>query len=264
MELTTIIGIAAGVIAVIFAMIFKHIHFEVFINPAAIFVIFVGTGASVLNAFTGRELKNLGALFGLVFKAGDDESVSLTTVRKLVDIAQEVRRDGMLAIEPKLPGIEDPFLRKGLQMVVDGANGEFIKDVLFSEIDEMEERHSINASIFSQAGAYAPTLGVLGAVFGLIAAMGNISDTHLMAEAVAAAFIATILGIFTGYVLWTPFANKLKMKSKQEAQGKRLVVEGVLSIQNGESPALVMDRLKAMLPQRQQDILNRESEGAAK
>ncbi|MDR1208833.1 MAG: flagellar motor stator protein MotA [Clostridiales bacterium] len=261
MELTTILGIIVGVIAVVFAMIFKHISFSVFINPAALFVIFVGTAASILNAFTGRELKTLGKLFGLLFSAR--KSNSLEIVRTFSDIAQAVRKDGVLAIEPRIAEIGDPFMKKGLQMVVDGAKGEFIQEVLSSEIDEMEERHSVNASIFSQAGSYAPTLGVLGAVFGLIAAMSNIDNTELMAEAVAAAFIATILGIFTGYVLWNPFANKLKMKSKQEAGEKRIIIEGILSLQNGESPQIVMDRLKAMLPLSHQEILNRESEAAA-
>ena len=116
----------------------------------------------------------------------------------------------------------------------------------------MEKRHEINASIFSSAGTYAPTLGVLGAVFGLIAAMSHIDDTDAMAEAIAAAFIATILGIFTGYVLWNPFAKKLKVKSQQEAMIKTMIVTGLLSIQKGDNTLLVKDKLLAMLPKKQQ------------
>ena len=132
-------------------------------------------------------------------------------------------------------------------MVVDSASEDYIRDVLSIEMEQIRERHGMNASIFSQAGMYAPTLGVLGAVFGLIAAMGNINDTMAMSEAIAAAFMATILGIFTGYVLWNPFANKLKLKDKHEMVEKKIILEGVLSILNGDHPDMIKDKLMSFL-----------------
>lgn len=256
MEITTLLGIIVGFIAVIGAMIFKHISFSVFLNPAAFFVIFVGTVATILNSYPGKNLKNLGALFRVLFtkqKGLTEEEV----IKLMVDLSNEARKDGLLSLEAKLEEIDDPFIKKGIRMVIDGMADDIISDILGQEIAAMEERHEINASIFSSAGMYAPTLGVLGAVFGLIAAMSHIDNTEAMAEAIAAAFIATILGIFTGYVLWNPFAKKLKVKTQEEVMIKSMAIEGLLSLQKGESPTVIKEKLVSLLPQSQQEqILN--------
>lgn len=137
-------------------------------------------------------------------------------------------------------------------------DSEVIADILGTEVAAMEARHEENAGIFSSAGMYAPTLGVLGAVFGLIAAMSHIDDTEAMAEAIAAAFIATILGIFTGYVLWNPFAKKLKVKSHEEALVKSMAIEGILSLQKGESPIVIKEKLLSILPYAEQEKILEE------
>lgn len=252
MEKTTVFGLIAGLVAVIGAMIFKHISFTVFLNPAAFFVIIIGTIATVLNSYPGENLKSLGALFKILFtKQKGISEVEIITL--IVDLSNVARKEGLLALEGKVSDIEDPFIRKGLRLVVDGMDQELIADILESEITAMEARHEVNASIFSSAGMYAPTLGVLGAVFGLIAAMSHIDDTEAMSEAIAAAFIATILGIFTGYVLWNPFAKKLRVKSHEEAMVKSMAVEGILSLQKGESPIMVQEKLLSTLPQKKQE-----------
>lgn len=256
MELSSILGMILGIVSVVGAMIFKEVSFDVFNNPAALLVIFVGTMASVLNSFTMGELKNVGKLFGLVFtSSGDPLKTKINVINQLVELSTEARKEGILSLEAKADTIEDLFLRKGLKMIVDGADHDYIFDVLSIEIEAMEERHALNASIFSSAGAYAPTLGVLGAVFGLIAAMGSIDNVDVMAHAISAAFIATILGIFTGYVMWNPFANKLKVKSKHEVSEKKLIIEGLLSIQKGDSPTMIKDKLTALLSKTDQKLL---------
>jgi chemotaxis protein MotA len=252
MEITTILGIIVGITAIVFAMIFKGISFTVFNNPAALFVIFVGTAATILNAYPGKNLKVLGSLFKILFtKQKTAEPVEL--IKLMTSLATEARKEGLLSLEVKASEIEDPFIKKGIRMVVDGMSEEYIIDVLGTEIEAMEERHHMNASIFSSAGMYAPTLGVLGAVFGLIAAMSHIDDIEVMSHAIAAAFIATILGIFTGYVLWNPFATKLKVKSKEEVLVKGMIIEGLLSIQKGDSPMMVQEKLLSVLSQAEQN-----------
>ncbi len=253
MELTSLAGIVVGFIAIIGAMIFKHISFSVFLNPAAIFVILV---ACILNAFPGKDLKNLGKLFKIIFTK-DSASVNrkIEIINTLEEFATIAHQEGILALEEKTEQITDQFLKKAMQMTVDGAEYEYMTEALGTEMQEIEERHNLNASIFSQAGTYAPTLGVLGAVFGLIAAMGSIDDTAAMAEAIAAAFIATILGIFTGYVLWNPFANKLKMKNKHEMIEKRMIVEGVMEISKGVSPTLLRNKLISFLSETEKKSL---------
>lgn len=255
MELTTLIGVVAGIVAVVGAMIFKHISFAVLVNPAAIFVIFVGTAASVLNSFPGENLKSLGKLFKILFTK-QKLITELEIIEMMINLSSISKTGGLLALESKIEEISDPFIQKGIRMVVDGSEADTITDILEAEITAMEKRHETNASIFASAGMYAPTLGVLGAVFGLIAAMSHIDDTEAMAEAIAAAFVATILGIFTGYVLWNPFAKKLKVKSQNEVMLKGMVVEGLLSIQRGDAPFMLKEKLLAVLPaSRQAKIL---------
>lgn len=257
MDITTLLGIIVGFIAVIGAMIFKHISFTVFLNPAAFFVIFVGTVATILNSYPSENLKNIGKLFKILFTK--QKGISEIEIIKLItELANITRKDGLLALEKKLNDIEDPFIKKGIRLVIDGMDEESIIDILGSEISAMEERHETNASIFSSAGMYAPTLGVLGAVFGLIAAMSHIDDTEAMAEAIAAAFIATILGIFTGYVLWNPFAKKLKVKSQREVLIKTMIIEGLISLQKGQSAMVIQEKLLSVFPSSAQEKLVEE------
>ena len=251
-EFTTMFGIIVGIIAVVGAMIFKHISFSVLINPAAFLVIFVGTAATILNAYPGRDLKNLGKLFKILFTTDKSIGNERHIIEKILELSERSRKEGLLSLETTLATVDEPFMAKALRMIIDAHTEEHVRDVLTGEIDAMVERHNNNASIFTSAGMYAPTLGVLGAVFGLIAAMRHIDNTQAMSEAIAAAFIATILGIFTGYVLWTPFATKLKTKSKHEAFEKMLIIEGMLSVQRGEPPMIVKEKLISLLPNTEQ------------
>lgn len=247
MDKTTLIGIVMGFIAVGAGMIYKGVSLEVLLNPAAILIILLGTMAAVIIAFPTSEIKRVPMLLKVLFK--EEKLINPTDLIKMFsDWAQLARKEGLLALEVKTNEIDDSFLRSGLSLAVDGQSADYIRDVLSEEIEAMEERHHSGALIFTQAGTYAPTLGVLGAVIGLIAALGNMNDTDTLGEAISAAFVATLLGIFTGYVLWHPFANKLKRKSKQEAKMKSLMIEGILSILEGEAPRVIEQKLASYLP----------------
>lgn len=247
MDKTSFIGVILGIVAVGVGMFLKGVGPSALINPAAILIIFVGTMAAVTIAFPTSEIKRVPKLFGVVFK----EQVLLPApelIRMFSDWAQLARKEGLLALEAQTNNVEDAFLRNGLSLAVDGQSADYIRDVLSEEIEAMEDRHRAGAQIFSQAGTYAPTLGVLGAVVGLIAALANMDNTDELGKAISAAFIATLLGIFTGYVLWHPFANKLKRKSQQEANLKYMMIEGILSILEGEAPRVIEQKLASYLP----------------
>ncbi|MFB6468256.1 flagellar motor stator protein MotA [Cytobacillus sp. Hz8] len=248
MDKTSIIGIILALIGIGYGMFLKGVSPTVVVtNPAAILIIIAGTAAAVTIAFPTNEIKKVPKLFAIVFK--EQKLIPTTELIKMFsDWAQLARKEGLLALEVKTNEIEDEFLKNGLSLAVDGQSADYIRDVLTEEIDAMEERHQSGALIFSQAGTYAPTLGVLGAVVGLIAALGNMADTDTLGHAISAAFIATLLGIFTGYVLWHPFANKLKRKSKQEAKIKHMMIEGILSILEGEAPRVIEQKLASYLP----------------
>ncbi|MCU9612397.1 flagellar motor stator protein MotA [Caldibacillus lycopersici] len=247
MDKSSIIGVIFGIVAIGVGMVLKGVSPEVLVNPAAILIIILGTIASVVIAFPLNEIKRVPKLFGILFKESQKESITDLIVM-FSELSQLARREGILSLERRIEEIDDPFLKNGLSLVIDGKNSEFIRDVLSEEIDAMEERHQAGALIFTQAGTYAPTLGVLGAVVGLIAALGNMNDTEALGHAISAAFVATLLGIFTGYVFWHPFANKLKRKSKNEVQVKYLMIEGILSIIEGEVPSVIEQKLSSYLP----------------
>ena len=247
MDKTSIIGIIIGFIAIGVGMYLKGVDFVALENPAAFLIIIFGTIAAVTIAFPSYEIKRVPKLFGILFK-----EQKLLDPKDLIQMfsewAQLARKEGLLALEAKTSEINDDFLRNGLSLAVDGQSADYIRDVLSEEIDAMEERHLSGAAIFSQAGTYAPTLGVLGAVLGLIAALSNMNDTEKLGHAISAAFVATLLGIFTGYVLWHPFANKLKRKSKREISLKQMMIEGILSILEGEAPRVIEQKLASYLP----------------
>ncbi|MCP3738234.1 flagellar motor stator protein MotA [Rossellomorea sp. BNER] len=247
MDKTSFIGVILGIIAVGAGMVLKGVSVQALWNIPAILIIILGTIATVVIAFPTNEIKKVPKLFGILFKEkkSHDAKDIILTFSAWADLA---RKEGLLALEAKTNEVEDPFLKNGLGLAVDGQSADYIRDVLNEEIDAMEERHQTGAAIFTQAGTYAPTLGVLGAVVGLIAALSHMDNTEALGEAISAAFVATLLGIFTGYVLWHPFANKLKRKSKQEVKVKLMMIEGILSIIEGEAPRIIEQKLASYLP----------------
>lgn len=260
LDKTSIIGLIVGIVAIGLGMILKGVSVELMLNPAAFLIIIFGTVASVLIAFPTRIIKKVPRLFKIVFTEKEEVNV-YELINNFAKWAEQTRREGLLSLENQMEEIDDPFLKSGLQMALDGQNPDFIRDVLMEKITAMEERHAEGARVFSQAGTYAPTLGVLGAVVGLVAALSNLQDMDVLGTAISAAFIATLFGIFTGYVLWHPFANKLREKSKQEVRIKQIMVEGILSITAGESPTVIKDKLSSYLSSQEMEQLEKaESE----
>lgn len=246
MDISSILGLIIGVVALFVGMAMKGVAVGDLFNIAAILIIIFGTVASVVIAFPMKELKKVPKLFGVLFKEQKLAS-DADLIRMFSGWADIARREGLLSLEAKADEIDDPFLKNGLGLAIDGQNADYIRDVLSEEVEAMEERHGSGALIFSQAGTYAPTLGVLGAVVGLIAALKDMDDIAKLGYAISSAFIATLLGIFTGYVLWHPFANKLQRKSKEEVRQKHMMIEGILSVLEGEAPRVIEQKLSSYL-----------------
>ncbi len=257
MELATIVGLVMGLISVFVGMVIKGAPISALNNPAAFLIIIGGTASCIFIGFRMDQVVRFPKLIGMTFKKNNLQSSS-ELLQLFIELSQLARREGILALESKVQEIEDPFFRTGLGMVIDGMEPEFVSDVLDAELAIMQARHAENRSMFSQAGTYAPTLGVLGAVVGLIAALGNLNDIDKLGHSIAAAFVATILGIFTGYVLWLPFCNKLKILSEQEINQKRMIIEGILSLQAGDSPTAIEAKLMVFIPQTAREGLKKE------
>ncbi|MBM4764113.1 flagellar motor stator protein MotA [Bacillus sp. B15-48] len=250
--MSSLFGILLALIAVGLGMVLKGTALSALHNPAAYLIIFGGTAAAIFIAFPFREIKNVPKLLKIVFF--EPKLTSKTEqISNLVHCATVAKKEGILALEELADETNDSFYKKGLEMIIDGHETEFIEEVLLDEVDAMETRHKIGALIFTQAGTYAPTLGVLGAVIGLVAALGNLSDVDMLGHSISAAFIATLLGIFSGYVLWHPIATKLKRISSREAELKLLTVEGLLAINRGVSPLSLEVKLTAYLPPKERE-----------
>ncbi|WOV86633.1 flagellar motor stator protein MotA [Sporosarcina oncorhynchi] len=260
MDKSTVFGLITGFVALLVGMTLKGVTPDKLFNVAALLIIILGTIASVVIAFPMKEIKRVPKLFGVIFKEQKSMADS-ELIRIFSGWADIARREGLLSLEAKAEEITDPFLKNGLGLAIDGQNADYIRDVLSEEVEAMEQRHAGGAQIFSQAGTYAPTLGVLGAVVGLIAALGNMEDIEALGTAISAAFIATLLGIFTGYVLWHPFANKLQRKSKEEVRQKMMMVEGILSVLEGEAPRVIEQKLASYLSMEERRKLSAKAPG---
>ncbi|GHU90862.1 motility protein A [Clostridia bacterium] len=243
MDIMGIFGLIMGVASIGVGMVLKGVSISALNNPAAILIIIAGTVSAVVIATPGSELSLVGKLFGIMFGKVRTFITKEEVIEIMMGLAEVARQEGILALEERAKSIEEPFIVRGIQMLTDGADSEYIASILAADIDAMSERHATGAQIFMQAGTYAPTLGVLGAVLGLIAALSDLSNVEKIGHAISAAFVATLLGIFTGYVLWFPMCNRLKRKSKQEVFVKGLMLEGIVGLSEGQNPRMLKDRL---------------------
>jgi chemotaxis protein MotA len=245
--MSSLIGILIAFVVIGVGMVLKGTPLTALNNPAAFLIIIGGTISTLMVAFPFNEFKKIPKLLQIALLQRKAPS-KVEQIALLVRCAEIAKKEGLLALEEIAIEADDPFLKKGLEMIIDGNEAEFIEEVMLDEVAAMDQRHKIGAHIFTQAGTYAPTLGVLGAVIGLVAALVNLNDIDKIGHSISAAFIATLLGIFTGYVLWHPIANKLKRISKQEQEVKMLVIEGLLAVYKGVIPKMLETKLMVYLP----------------
>lgn len=250
MDIFLIIGIIGGLIVVVAGMLMKGANMALLLSSEAIMVIIGGTILAVMNSYPRSDFLKIPKIAGVLFSDKKKQDPSEIIIQ-LVEMAQTTRKDGLLSLESIIQGLDNKFMKNGLEMLVDGLEPELIREVLEIEIESMEDRHRTGAAIFSTAGSSAPTLGVLGAVIGLIGALGNLDDTEKLGESICSAFVATVYGIFIGYVLFHPFASRLKRKSADEIINMNIMLEGILAIQAGNNPKSIERKLVGMLDPKQ-------------
>jgi chemotaxis protein MotA len=168
-------------------------------------------------------------------------------IEALSKMSDKARREGLLALEEESKKIDDSFLKKGVMLVVDGVDPAQVRKILELEIEHMQERHAQGSGFMNAAGGFAPTMGIIGTVMGLVNVLKELDDPGKLGESIAAAFLATLWGILSANLIWIPLANKLKVKSEEEAAYRHLLLEGILALQSGENPRLVKEKLSAFL-----------------
>lgn len=263
MDPMTAIGIVLAIAATFVAMSMAGI------DPMTIFFVDLGSVVLVLGGALGATVASgtmtdaIGA--GKVMTkamASPKTPDASATIKQLLGFAETARKEGLLALESAAKKISDPFLRKGVEMSVDGTDPEVVREVLETEISSLEARHRAGSGFFMKLAGFCPGFGVAGTVIGLIDMLNNLNDPAALGPALAVAFATTLWGVFLANFIFTPIANKLVRMSELEVAYKQLVLEGIIAIQAGSSPRAVGDRLAAYLTPTEQQTLQEKKKSA--
>ncbi|CAH1192731.1 Chemotaxis protein PomA [Paenibacillus plantiphilus] len=245
MDVTTVIGIITGLLALLLGFIWDGGHVESLFEKTALLIVFGGTFAAVAVSFPLSKLKLIPDSLRFAFGKSDIDPNMM--IDRIVDMATIARREGVLALENQAVEVDVPFLRNGLLMVVDGTDPELTRQILELEIDAVERKREGQAKIFEAAGGYAPTMGIIGTVMGLIHVLGNLADPGALGPSIAVAFTATLYGVASANVIYLPLASKIKTNTQEHVQLLELMLEGILGLQAGENPQLIRKKLTSFM-----------------
>ncbi len=244
MDLATLLGIIIGM-ALLIVSIAMEGDLGMFWSFSSILIVFGGTFASTMINFSMSQVLSVFPLLKVAFSKKSHDNTGMIDI--LVDFAETSRREGLLALEEKAQAIDEPFLQKGIQLVVDGTDAELVRNILEIELIFLEERHRLGQKIFEQMGALSPAYGMIGTLIGLIAMLGALDNPDQIGMGMAVALITTLYGSVASNLIFLPLAGKLGIKSDEEILLKQVMIEGILSIQAGENPRIVEEKLKAFL-----------------
>src|SRR3954462_5349060 len=246
MKASSAIGLVVAIVGLYLGATMEGSNPMAILSPSAMSIVLGGTLGAVIVGTSFASITNIPKMY---MKSFNPDITDLNAkVTELVGYAEAARRDGLLALDEVTSNIEDPFTKKGLQLLVDGTDPDLVADILESENDAMRKRHSAGVQPFNKAGGYAPTMGIIGTVFGLIHVLGNLDKPATLGPSISAAFIATLIGVASANVIYLPIAARLKQMSAEEVHSRHLVIEGILSIQAGDNPRVVQEKLVTFVP----------------
>lgn len=250
MDVATPAGIGLAFAVILGSMVMEGGNPASLIAPPALLLVFGGTLMVSMAGGTIADFKlSLGAL-KTAFTGGVTPAAEV--VPAIVSLADKARREGLLALEEMVKDMPDEFLVKGVTMAIDGTDPEEVRDILEAEVTAKKKNDKQAAKFFADAGAYAPTIGIIGTVMGLVHVLENLAQPEELGHLIAAAFLATLWGVLSANVMWLPIASRLKRLSELEAQRMELIIEGVAAIQAGANPRVIQQKLISLLPAGQQ------------
>ena len=252
MDLMSILGWIAGIVVILFGIVFDKESFIVldnlksFWDPASIAVVLLGLISALMVSFPLKNFTKIPkhlkiVLFPTKYNPKD-------YVDQIVELAKEARINGLLSLESKLEETKDTFLKNSMMLVVDAVEPEKVKLLLETELDYLDERHAQDRAFYDKASAYAPAFGMIGTLMGLINLLKNLDDPDLIAPAMALALVTTFYGTILSNLIFTPISNKLKIRHQEEYLCKMIVAEGVESIQAGDNPRFIEEKLTQLIP----------------
>lgn len=245
MDITTVIGLIVGIAALVGGFVWEGGQFQGLIAGTAALIVFGGTFAAVIVSYPLSKLKRIPHALRFAFTRTETEPQEL--IDDIFNLASTTRRYGMLAIEKRAAAHPNAFLREGLMMAIDGTDPELLRQILDLEMDSAEHKHDSYAKIFESAGGYAPTMGILGTVMGLIHVLGNLTNPSNLGPSIALAFTATLYGVASANLIFLPIASKIRARSADELLYMELIAQGVLAIQAGENQHLIRKKLNSFL-----------------
>jgi len=245
LDILTVLGVIIGFGAILGGNFMDGGHLEALVNGPAALIVFGGTiGAALLQSPAKVYIGSIKLLRWVLFPPNLKLEKSLD---KIIEWSEISRREGLLGLEALVEEEQEPFAKKGLELLVDGAEPEVIRDILMLELEALEALQLQSAKVYDAMGGYAPTIGIIGAVMGLIHVMQNLSDPSKLGSGIATAFVATIYGVGLANLLFIPVAAKLKSQIQAYSQAREMMIEGIAAIAEGENPRNVEIKLQGYL-----------------
>ena len=245
MDIAALIGTFLGIGFILTGQALEGGNIGQLLQITAFFIVGGGTAGAVFLSFPLDDFKVAGHCIGVVYFGKSPDFP--TIIQEIIGYAQKARKEGVIALEKEAKNASDPLLKLGLEAVADGAEPTLVRDMMETQLGQMEERIASGAKVLESAGGYSPTLGIIGAVLGLIQVMQNLSDPSKLGAGIAVAFVATIYGLVIANLLTIPYSTRAKRKYAKIFTSKELMIEGILSIQAGESPALIERKLECYI-----------------
>jgi chemotaxis protein MotA len=251
MDIGSVVGIALALCAILGGQALEGGSIKSIVQPTAAIIVLGGTfGACLLQFPLAVAIKS----FKIVIQAFQDQKIdNREVIQEIIRLANKARKEGVISLESDVQKITDPFLKKALTMAMDGVEPKVLRETMELEISNLEEEGEQPIKFWQSAGGYSPTIGILGAVLGLIHVMENLSDPSKLGGGIAVAFVATVYGVGLANLVYLPVSGKLKIKAGAHLVAKEIMLVGVISILEGENPRLIEDKLKSYLSRKEQE-----------
>ncbi len=258
MDLGTLVGLGLGAGMVVVGIFLGGAGVMMYVDIPSVLIVIGGSLGSMMIASPMSRVVGLMSFVRHVLFTTDWKEEKMIT--DLVAFSERARREGLLALEDNLDEVEDEFMRKGIQLVVDGTDPEVIKDILYTDLNQIQSRHESGIQFFGIWGAIAPAFGMIGTLIGLIAMLVNIGgDTSIIGQGMSTALVTTLYGSFFANLLIIPLQRKLEDRDKIETRAREITIEGILSIQSGDNPRILLEKLVSFLPPKQREAIRQES-----
>jgi chemotaxis protein MotA len=256
MDLGSVFGVIMGFVVILASILLAKGNIMLYIDIASMFMTVGGSICAMLVSFGIPKFMGQMKWIRLVMRVprwGEERIIA-----RMVAFSEKARREGLLALEDDLEEVEDDFLRKGIQLVVDGTDPEIIKNILYNELNQMQGRHAEGANFYNEWAGFAPAFGMIGTLAGLIAMLQNINDKSSIGSGMSLALITSLYGAIMCYLLFNPWKRKLIDQDSDESRVREIMIEGIISIQSGDNPRILEEKLISFLPPKHREAVRAE------